>query len=105
MEKRVQRVLSCLPHTIDGAWTIDSVATLPGYRRRGITGRLLEAILETGRRRGCGMSQVNIYVGNLPAQKAYEKMGFSIHEERLCPAFMEEIGAPGMVSMTMDLEE
>ena len=102
--KRAQRVLSCLPQNIDGAWVIDSVATLPGYRRRGISEKLLEAILEIGRTRGHTTAQVNIYIGNVPAQEAYEKMGFSTREEKLCPAFMEDVGAPGMASMTTDLE-
>jgi len=105
MSQRAEKVLSCLPENIAGAWIIDSVATLPDYRRRGISEKLLERILEIGRMGGHRKTQVNIYVGNLPAQRAYEKMGFSLHEEILCPVFMEKIGSPGMASMTIEHEE
>jgi len=105
MSKRAEDVLSCLPESVDGAWVIDSVATLPEYRRRGISEKLLTRILEIGRMRGHERAQVNIYVGNVPARRAYEKIGFSLHEERLCPTFMEKIGSPGMASMTIEHED
>ena len=102
-DKRAKKVLSCLPHNIDGAWIIDSVATLPGYRRKGISEALLREISELGKRKGFRKAQVCLYIGNVPAQRAYEKLGFSINEERRDPAFMEEIGSPGMLSMAATL--
>lgn len=103
-EERAQRVLSCLPDQIDGAWVIDSVATLPEFRRRGISEKLLSRILEAGSDLGHSKAQVNIYIGNDPARKAYEKMGFSVVEEKRCTSFMEEIGSPGMMSMAVSLK-
>ena len=102
-ETRAQKVLDCVPDTVEGAWVIDSVAALPRYRRQGIVTRLLEEILEKGRREGFKKSQVNIYIGNIPAQKAYEEFGFKIHEEKRSASFEEEIGSPGMASLVVDL--
>ena len=46
------RILDCVPDAVEGAWIIDSVATLPEHRRKGFVDRLLEEIIEKGRRQG-----------------------------------------------------
>jgi translation initiation factor 4G len=100
---RSERVLSCIPEDVDGAWVIDSVATVPEFRRQGIVGRLLEKILAKGRKRGFRLAQINMYIGNTPAQKAYEKHRFKVVDEKRHPAFEEEIGSPGMARLLRDL--
>jgi translation initiation factor 4G len=101
--KRSERVLCCIPEEVKGAWVIDSVATLPEFRRRGIVDRLLEEMLEKGRKQGFQRAQINMYIGNTPAQKAYEKHGFRVLDEKRHPAFEEEIGSPGMMRLMRDL--
>jgi ribosomal protein S18 acetylase RimI-like enzyme len=100
---RSEKIMACLPQEVKGAWVIDSVATLPAFRRHGIAGKLLEAILERGRRCGYLRAQINLYIGNDPAQKTYEKCGFTVREEKRDPYFEEAIGSPGMLSMVRDL--
>jgi ribosomal protein S18 acetylase RimI-like enzyme len=100
---RSERILACLPKDIIGSWVIDSVATLPAFRRKGIASKLLEKELEQGRRRGFPRAQINLYIGNSPAQKAYEKQGFKVVEEKLDQYFEGEIGSPGMLSMVKEL--
>ena len=102
-QKRAERVLCCIPDTVQDAWIIDSVATLPAYRRKGIVGRLLTAILEKGRQKGFRRAQINLYIGNQPAQRAYEKYGFEIADQKCHPDFEAEIGSPGMVRMLKNL--
>lgn len=97
------RILECIPASVEGSWVIDSLATVREFRRKGIASRLLEAILEKGRQRGFRHTQVNIYIGNKAAQKAYEKQGFKIVDEKRDPYFEREIGSPGMASMLSDL--
>jgi translation initiation factor 4G len=101
--KRAERVLCCIPEDTEGAWIIDSVATLPGYRRKGLVNRLLAAILEKGRQEGFQMAQISIYIGNIAAQRAYEKHGFKIVDEKRHPDFEAEIGSPGMALMLRNL--
>lgn len=101
--QRAERMLCCIPDDMEEAWIIDSVATLPEYRRKGFVDRLLEAILEKGRRKGFRRAQINIYIGNLPAQRAYEKHGFEIVDEKRHPDFAAEIGSPGMARMLKNL--
>ena len=38
---RSDKILACMPQVIEGAWIIDSVATLPSARGRGVAGELL----------------------------------------------------------------
>lgn len=102
-DNRPPRILECIPDAIEGAWVIDSVATLPEFRRQGIVNRLLEEIIENGRQKGFRRSQINIYIGNTSAQKAYEKQGFKILDEKRDPYFEKEIGSPGMARLLLDL--
>jgi len=102
-KKRAERVLCCIPEDTESAWIIDSVATLPEYRRKGLVDRLLVAILEKGRQEGFQRAQISIYIGNRPAQRAYEKYGFKIVDEKRHPDFEAEIGSPGMARMLRNL--
>ena len=102
-QDRMARVLPCVPEGLEGAWIIDSVATLPEYRGLGLAGRLLESIMDQGRERGFRLAQINIYIGNIPAQRLYEKHGFKIIDETRCADFEQEIGSPGMARMTRAL--
>jgi len=97
------RITACIPPSVEGAWVIDSVATLPGFRRQGIVDRLLDNILDAGRKKGYRQAQISIYIGNTPAQRAYEKHGFRLIDEWPDPYFEKEIGSPGMARLICDL--
>ena len=100
---RSEKVLCCIPDEVEGAWVIDSVATVLEFRRQGVVSQLLEEILEKGRKQGFRRAQINMYIGNIPAQKAYEKHGFKVVDEKREPAFEEEICSPGMARLLRDL--
>jgi ribosomal protein S18 acetylase RimI-like enzyme len=102
-EKGLAAFMTCHPDIAEGAWIVEHVATLPEFRRQGMVTRLLEAILEKGRRRGFGLAQISLYIGNTPAQRAYEKVGFEFFDEKRHPDFEAEIGCPGMMRMLCDL--
>jgi ribosomal protein S18 acetylase RimI-like enzyme len=97
------KILTCIPDSVEDAWVIDSVATLQTFRRKGIVGKLLTEILEKGRQKGFKRAQINIYIGNIPAQRLYEKCGFKIIDEIRDPYFEAQIGSPGMARMLRDL--
>lgn len=82
-EERASKILACVPKAIDGAWVIDSVATLPDHRRKGIAEKLLNRILEIGKKQGHTRAQVSMYIGNQPALKLYHKFGFEVIEENV----------------------
>ena len=97
------RIIKSIPPSVPGLWVIDSVATVPAFRRKGIVDRLLDNILDIGRRKGYRQAQISIYLGNTPAQRAYEKHGFRLLDEWPDPYFEREIGCPGMARLICDL--
>ena len=101
--ERAARIMSCLPKEIDNAWVVDSVATLPEYRGRSIAEKLLHHVLAEGKRQGHKLSQVNMYIGNQPALHLYQKIGYTIFEEKRDKYFEENIGSPGMLSLVKHL--
>lgn len=103
LSEQASNVLSCIPGPAENAWIIDSVATLSEYRRMGISQTLLSSILETGKVKGFGKAQINMYIGNKPAQTLYEKVGFKVVSEKNCLDFESEIGSPGMLCLMRDI--
>ena len=101
--KRAAKILACLPGEIDNAWVVDSVATIPEYRGRGVAELLLHSVLAEGKKLGYSLAQVNMYIGNEPALHLYQKLGFAIMEETRDTYFEKIIGSPGMLSLTMKL--
>ena len=97
------KILSCIPDPIEGAWVIDSVAAFQQFRRKGIVSMLLEEIIEIGRHQGFKLAQINIYIGNIAAQRLYEKHGFRIIDEIRDSYFESQIGSPGMACMVRNI--
>ncbi|RLC92531.1 MAG: GNAT family N-acetyltransferase [Chloroflexi bacterium] len=102
-EQGLAAFLTCHLDTVEGAWVVEHVATLPDFRRQGVITRLLEAILDKGRQQGFGRAQVTFYIGNTPAERAYQKVGFRFLDEKRHPDFEAEIGCPGMTRWLCDL--
>ena len=97
------RILNCIPESVKGSWVVDSVAAVHEFRRKGVVSKLLKEILLKGRQQGFKRAQINIYIGNVAAQRLYEKHGFKILDEIRDPYFEAQIGSPGMSRMILDL--
>jgi ribosomal protein S18 acetylase RimI-like enzyme len=82
---------------------VESVAALPGVRRRGITTMLLQVAVDQARKAGYARAQITVLIGNTPAQKAYEKVGFRPAGEKRAPEFEATYGSPGMRRLLMEL--
>jgi translation initiation factor 4G len=95
-------VWQCTFDTLEGAWVIESVATMPQFRRRGLADALMAGILETGRARGHRIAQLTVLIGNVAAQRAYEKAGFRIADEKRHRDFEATLGAPGFMRMVRE---
>ena len=95
-------VWTCTFDTLEGAWVVESVATLPEFRRRGLVDSLMIEILEAGQTRGHRLSQLTILIGNVAAQCAYLKAGFRVLDEKRHPDFEAALGAPGFMRMVRD---
>jgi len=103
LEEQASKILACLPKEIAGAWVIDSMATLPENRGKGVAEKLLTRILKIGEKQDYSKTQVNMYIDNEPAKQLYRKFGFEIIEETRDAYFERKIGSPGMLSLAKDL--
>lgn len=61
---------------------INNVAVREKYRRRGVGGALLSAVLERGKERGARKAFLEVRVGNVAAQGLYAQYGFEVVGQR-----------------------
>ena len=101
--QRLASFQSCAPDQTPGVWIVEWVATQPEFRRRGFADLLLREILARGKERGYSTAQIATFVENQNAIKAYEKVGFSVAEERTEGTFERVMGSRGMAIMKLDL--
>ncbi|HEY2070747.1 MAG TPA: GNAT family N-acetyltransferase [Rhizomicrobium sp.] len=80
----------------DDAWTVENVAVLPRHRGKGVTGALLEDAFQRARDAGTHRAQISFLIGNLPAERAYAKSGFTFAEEKRDTGFEAAMGTPGV---------
>ena len=101
--QRAGSIIQVAPEHAPGVWTVEHVATLPEYRRRGLVDRLLVKILDEGRMRGATVADIGVLIGNDPAQRAYEKAGFEVTGEKRHPEFEAVYKCPGIRSLSLTL--
>ena len=61
---------------------INNVAVRDPYRRRGMGGALLDAVLKKGARLGARTALLEVRASNYPAQALYKKYGFRVAGRR-----------------------
>ncbi len=86
-----------------GAWITENVATKPEFRRRGLVDRLLAEMMERGRSKGATVADIGVFIGNDNAQRAYEKAGYEVVEEKLHPDFEAVYRCPGVRQLRRNL--
>lgn len=74
--RRIAPIVDCVPEELPGTWTIEHVATLPGYRGQGLARQLLDRALNRGAARGYTRASVDVFLGNVKARSIYENAGF-----------------------------
>ena len=93
---RLGPFMTVTPEHPPGAWIVENVATLPEFRRRGLVVRLMDAMLERARSRGAQLADIGVFIGNDPAQLAYEKSGFTAASEKRNAELERTWGSPGI---------
>ncbi len=86
-----------------GAWITENVATKPEFRRRGLVDRLLEEQMARGRANGATVGEIGVFIGNDNAQRAYEKAGYEVVEEKVHADFEAVYKCPGVRQLRREL--
>ncbi len=60
-------------------WTIECVAVIPEARGQGVAKTLMRALLERGQALGHPAAGIAVTLGNAPAQRVYEAVGFQMY--------------------------
>lgn len=103
--RRLETYQLAVPEQLKGVWTIEWVWTAQSMRRRGLIGSLIAQILAQGSSTGHTRAQVTTFIGNTPAERAYEKFGFRVANQVRHPDFERLMGAPGLTRFERDLLE
>jgi len=93
---RMGHFLSVTPEHPPRTWIVENVATLPEFRRQGLVSQLLDAVLGRGTSRGASLADIGVFIGNDPAQLAYEKAGFRAVSEKRSAELDRTWGTPGI---------
>jgi GNAT superfamily N-acetyltransferase len=101
--EKLTAFMTCHSDFLPNAWVVEQVATRPEYRRAGAISRLLEGVLDLGRKEGFKKAQVSFYIGNSAGEGAYQKAGFKYLDEKRHSDFERVIGSPGMIRLIRDL--
>ena len=86
-----------------GSWITENVATKLEFRRRGLVDKLLAVMMERGRSKGATVADIGVFIGNDNAQRAYEKAGYEVVEEKLHPDFEAVYKCPGVRQLRCEL--
>ncbi len=101
--ERLQSMSNAMPDTPEDRWIIEWVATLPEFRGNGLARTLLLEILDRGRALGYERTQIAYLIGNTPARRVYEQIGFETVDEKRDSDFEAALGCPGIARMHRDL--
>jgi GNAT superfamily N-acetyltransferase len=100
---RIAPAVACFSDAPADRWVVEWVALQPAARGKGVAAALLRAVLDRGRAAGFSRAQITYLIGNHPARRAYERVGFVAVDEKRDPQFEAVFGRPGTVRMWMDL--
>lgn len=85
----------------NGALQIDSVATLPEYRGKGLFKMIFEEHCRTAVLEGCNLLEIQVWAGNHGAIRTYEKLGCTITNEKYLNFADKDAGGRLVMSKTL----
>lgn len=87
----------------DDVWVVENVGVFPEYRGQGLVQSLFQQIFDIGRKKGFKRAQITFVIGNIEAEKAYQKAGFKFKDEYTDKSFEDIFASPGVRTFERDL--
>jgi ribosomal protein S18 acetylase RimI-like enzyme len=82
---------------------IETTAVSPAFREQGVATLMLEKAVKQGRSLGFREAYLTVLIGNTPALRTYEKVGFEVVAEKLDTVFEKATGCQGKALMSLRL--
>jgi ribosomal protein S18 acetylase RimI-like enzyme len=101
---RIRSYYRVKPSLRKDSLVIDNVATFPEFRRKGSVHLLFQKAKEFAMEQRFPRMELECQIGNTAAQKAYEKEGFILTQEKTHPSWGRTFGTPGIMKMSLDLD-
>lgn len=86
----------------NGTLQLDSVATLPNYRGKGLLKLIFEEHCKVAKQNGCNQLEIQVWAGNDGALAAYKKLGCELINEKYFNAEEKNRGGRVVVSKTIN---
>lgn len=103
LQGRLSELYSSFPPEPSGYWTLDHVASLPGWRRSGLVRNVIWRSIERGRALGFRKFKLDVFRGNVAARKLYERLGFRLSETFGEEALRRLLGRDALERLTLEL--
>lgn len=102
-EERIAAYLLCKPEIGKQTWVLDFMEEKPEFQSLEIVKELINKSLLTARLKGYRQAQTMIEIGSIETQMAYEKLGFSVQDEKRADLYRETFGRAGIKRLAMSL--
>lgn len=102
-EERIAAYLLCEPEIDKKTWVLDFMEEKPEFESLEILKEMIQKSLLTGRLKGYRQVQTMVEIGSVETQMVYEKLGFSVEDEKRADFYREVFGRAGIASLQMHL--
>ncbi len=102
-EERISAYLLCEPEIDRKTWVLDFMEEKPEFESLEILKEMIQKSLLTARLKGYRQVQTMVEIGSVETQMVYEKLGFSIKDEKRADHYREVFGRAGITRLQMHL--
>lgn len=102
-EERIDAYLLCKPEIDKKTWVLDFMEEKPEFVSLEILKEMVQKSLLSARLKGYRQVQTMVEIGSVETQMVYEKLGFSVEDEKRADYYREVFGRAGIVRLQMHL--
>ncbi|RLA69894.1 MAG: acyl-CoA acyltransferase [Epsilonproteobacteria bacterium] len=102
-KERITAYFVVEPEIDKNTWVLDFMAVKDEYHELDVLSELIRKSLLNARLKGYRKAQTMVEIGSVEAQIVYEKLGFSVIDEKQSEHYKEQFGRTGIMRLQMEL--
>ncbi len=105
-ESYLERIVAYLvvePEIDKNTWVLDFMAVKDEYHEFDVLKEMIRKSLLNARLKGYRKAQTMVEIGSVEARIVYEKLGFSVVDEKQSELYKEQFGRAGIMRLQMEL--